>query len=325
MKKLISLLVSLALLAWIYHKIDVARIADVFRGSSPALLVLSLAMVIPLTLATSWRLCQLMPEGQPLGLWEATRLTLMASVLNMILPSKMGDVAKAGFMAEKGHLKGSLAFALVVFEKACDMASLLAWCGVGLAFYPHKDLLFWTMTAAVAGGFTLLALLIGSKSFASFFFSAVCRFAPQRIATKLAALEESWSEMHGYFWQSRGKLILVTSTSLGIWILHLLQIWLFTLALRASVPFMAGMAVSPLALLAGLLPLTFAGIGTRDAEQVYFFAPYMKNADAAALGVLCTMRYVLPAIGGLPFIGDSIGRFFRNSGRTGNTREAGGT
>jgi uncharacterized protein (TIRG00374 family) len=311
MKKIISLAVSLLLLGLIYYKIDVSNILRVFALSSPTLLGLSLAMVVPLAMATSWRLCQLMPGSQPLGFWEANRLTLMASVLNMVLPSKMGDVAKAAFMAERGHLRGSLAVSLVVFEKACDMASLLAWCAFGLALYPQKDGLFWIMTAAVAGGFLLLALLIGSASFASFFFQTAARFLPPGIAGKLHTLNQSWREMHGYFWESHSKLARVALTSLAIWFLHLLQIWLFTLALRTEVPFLTSIALSPLALLAGLLPLTFAGVGTRDAALVYFFAPYMNAATAAALGLLCTMRYLLPAAAGLPFIGGSINNLVR--------------
>lgn len=306
MKKILSLAISLSLLAVIYYKVDTGKILAVFTASSPMLLTLSLAMVVPLTMATSWRLCQLMPGGRRLGFGEANRLTLMASVLNMVLPSKMGDVAKSAFIAGRGHLKVSLALSLVVFEKACDMASLLAWCAFGLFLYPQKDLLFWIMTAAVAGGFSLLALLIGSKSFAALFFNTATRCVPAPLGRKLHALNESWREMHGYFWQSREKMALVAFSSIGIWFLHLLQIWLFTLALRVEVPFLASMALSPLALLAGLLPLTFAGIGTRDAALVFFFAPFMEPANAAALGVLCTMRYLLPALGGLPFIGGSL-------------------
>mgnify|MGYP005847060875 CR=1 FL=1 len=62
-----------------------------------------------------------------------------------------------------------------------------------------------------------------------------------------------------------------------------------------------------MALLAGLLPSAFAGIGTRDAALVLLFGPYMTAADAAALGVLCTLTYFLPALGGLPFIGGACG------------------
>src|SRR5688572_22145592 len=86
-----------------------------------------------------------------------------------------------------------------------------------------------------------------------------------------------------------------------IWLLHLLQIWLFIFALRAACPFLANLALSPLAILAGLAPLTFAGVGTRDFALVLLYAAYFDAPTAAALGLLCTARYVLPAIGGIPF------------------------
>ena len=108
--------------------------------------------------------------------------------------------------------------------------------------------------------------------------------------------------MHGFFWASKRQLAKVVFTSVFIWFLHLLQIWMFILALKAWTPFLSNLALSPLAILAGLLPLTFAGVGTRDAALVLFYAPFFDAPTAAALGVLCTGRYFLPALGGLPFV-----------------------
>ena len=51
------------------------------------------------------------------------------------------------------------------------------------------------------------------------------------------------------------------------------------------------------------MPLTFAGVGTRDAALIAFYKPYLNAPTAAALGLLCTSRYLLPALGGLPFLG----------------------
>ena len=45
-------------------------------------------------------------------------------------------------------------------------------------------------------------------------------------------------------------------------------------------------------------PLTLAGIGTRDAALILFYQPYLAAPVAAALGLLCTLRYVLPALAG---------------------------
>lgn len=302
MKRLISLVVSLGILCFVYWKIDFSKIAPVFSRCSIFWLVISLGMVVPLTMFTAWRLCQLMPKGTTLKFSEANRLILLASVLNLVLPSKMGDMAKAAFMADRGHLKGSLAFALVVFEKACDMTSLLAWCVFGLCLYPCKDAFFWAMTAGVAVGFLGLSLLLGSQSFANCVFLIFGRLLRGKMDGKVEALRGSWTAMHGYFWSNKANLARIAATSLIIWFLHLVQIWIFTIALRAAVPFLANLALSPLAILAGLLPFTFAGVGTRDAALLLLYKPYMGAPDAAALGILCTLRYVLPALGGLPFI-----------------------
>lgn len=302
MKRIVSLAVSLGILVAIYLQIDVPRLLAVFRECHGGWMAVSLAMVIPITMLTALRLQALMPPGSALGFGEANRLILAASVLNMVLPAKMGDIAKAAFMKDRGHLGGTLALSLVVFEKTCDMLSLLCFCAFGLFLYPAKDGFFWLMTAVIGASVVAGAALIGSTAFTSLFFGLARAGLPGKLKAKVAKLESSWREMHGYFWERRARLLLVAAMSLVLWFLHMLQIWLFILALRAWAPFVINLALSPLAILAGLLPLTFAGVGTRDAALILLYRPYFDAAAGAALGLLCTARYLLPAIGGLPFL-----------------------
>lgn len=306
MKRLISITISLIILVAIYTKIDFPGLIQVFKNCNGWWMAISLGMVVPLTLFTAWRLQQLMPTGSQLGLGEANRLILAASVLNMVLPSKMGDIAKAYFMKQRGHLDGTLSLSLVVFEKACDLLSLLLWCVFGLLLYPQKDALFWAMTVAVILGLVTGLFLLGSRKFAHLCFLVAKKVGPKKLRSKLEKLQMSWGEMHDYFWRDKNQLLKITGTSVLIWFLHLLQIWFFILALKAWTPFLANLALSPLAILAGLLPLTFAGIGTRDAALIMFYKPYFDAPTAAALGLLCTSRYLLPAIGGLPFLGQYL-------------------
>ncbi len=311
MKRFISIAVSVIILSAIYSKIDFPKLVQIFQNCDGWWMATSLGMVVPLTMLTAWRLQQLMPSvgvkgRSPLEFGEANRLILVASVLNMVLPSKMGDIAKAYFMRERGHLSGSLSLSLVVFEKACDMLSLLLWCAFGLILYPSKDWLFFLMTASVTFGLVTGLLLLWSRRFAQLFFVLVSAIAPKKLQSKLEKLRIAWGEMHAYFWQDKSQLLKITSTSVFIWFLHLLQIWFFILALKAWTPFLANLALAPLAILAGLLPLTFAGVGTRDAALIVFYQPYFNAPTAAALGLLCTSRYLLPAIGGLPFLGEYL-------------------
>lgn len=306
LKRFFSIVISVAILLYIYTQIDLDNLLQVFQNCDRLKLTISLAMVIPITLVTSWRLQQLVPQ-RSIGFLEANRLILGASVLNMILPSKMGDIAKSYFMAERSNISGSLALSISIFEKACDLLSLLLWCVFGLVLYPAKDGLFWTMTVGVLLGFITGLLLLSSQQFANWFFNFTIKFAPQSIGKKLQTMQISWREVHRYFWSDRRQLLLITSTSVFIWFLHLLQIWLFILALKAVVPFLISLALSPLSILAGLLPLTFAGIGTRDAAIIYFYQDYFSEATGAALGLLCTSRYFIPALIGLPFLGQMLG------------------
>ncbi|HEY0325144.1 MAG TPA: lysylphosphatidylglycerol synthase domain-containing protein, partial [Allosphingosinicella sp.] len=92
MKKAIGLLVSLALLAVIWWQVDVDAILAATAAANPWWLAAGLATVIPLTMVTAQRLRML--SRSPISLGAATRLILGASTLNLVLPSKMGDVAK---------------------------------------------------------------------------------------------------------------------------------------------------------------------------------------------------------------------------------------
>lgn len=306
LKRFISLIVSVVILFFIYSQIDLQNLILVFQNCDRTMLGISLSMVIPITLITGWRLKQLVPQAS-LGILEANRLILGASVLNMILPSKMGDIAKAYFMSEHSNLSLSLSIAISVFEKTCDLLSLLLWCVFGLILYPAKDSLFWMMTAGVMTGLSLGLLLLTSREFANLCFNLTVSFVPKSIKTKLQTMQAAWGEMHEYFWRDRRQLLLISSSSIFIWFLHLLQIWLFILALKAVTPFIISLALSPLSILAGLLPLTFAGIGTRDAAIIYFYQDFFNQTTGAALGLLCTSRYFIPALIGLPFLGQMMG------------------
>ena len=274
----------------------------VIRNCNGWLMTISLGMVVPLTLLTAIRLQQLMPHGARLGFGEANRLILVASVMNIILPMKMGDIAKAYFLKNQAHLDGSYSLSLVIFEKACDMISLLLWCAFGLILYPKKDLFFWVMTGSVILGLITCLLLFSSRKFTQICFALMVYLVPKRFRSKLEKLHSSWDEMHDFFWSDKIQLFKIAGTSVFIWFLHLLQIWFFILTLKAWTPFLTNLALAPLAILVVLLPLTFASIGTPDDALIFLYHPFFNAPTAAALGLLCTTRYLLPAIFGLPLL-----------------------
>lgn len=302
MRRLIPVLVSTAILTAIYATIDVSQLLAALAQCNRLGLVLALAMVVPLTLLTAWRLAQLTPALGTLALGEATRLTLAAGVLNMVLPSKMGDLVKAYFMRQQCGVSGGRALTLVVFEKTLDTLALLAWCVLGLSMIRDHGAFVSYMLFPVGVGLLMGALIVGSPRTTTWVFALAARVVRGPSRALIHRLDAAWIEMHDYLRRDRRKLLLLSIVSLLLWFLHLLQIWLFILALNAWTPIMANLALAPLAILAGLVPLTFAGVGTRDAALIVLYQPYLSTSTAAALGLLCTLRYALPALAGLPFL-----------------------
>jgi hypothetical protein len=98
----------------------------------------------------------------------------------------------------------------------------------------------------------------------------------------------------------RSRLVLVGG-SIVLWTFHLAQLHLFVLSCRVDVPWTLSLERIPLALIAGLLPAAFCGIGTRDAALVFLYADVAPTATMAAVGALTALRYFIPGAAGIPF------------------------
>ena len=320
MRKLIGLAVSAAILVLLYAFIDVRGILAAARATDGAWLAAGLLFVVPLTLLTAWRFT-LLVSGTRLGFLEANRLILAASTLNLFLPSKLGDLAKGHVLSRRHQMKPSLSFAIVVLEKALDMMSLLVWGMFGIAVVGLDQPPLLLLLLPVGGGALAIALLISPWRLLPFILDRLGHLLPAKLRGGLQAFATSWQEMSEWFWQRRVRALGVVGLSLMIWGAHLFQFWLFCRALGGEVPMLENAAFATLSILVGLLPFTFAGVGTRDAAIVYFYAPYLSAQQAALLGILATLRYVIPAIAGAPFIADFAGLTDRQPKPLGGVQE----
>lgn len=300
MKRLLGLAVSLAILAMLWWRVDLNAILAAARAADTGWLTVGLAMVVPITLVTALRF--VMVARGAVGIGTASRLILSASTLNLVLPSKMGDIAKAWVLTGRHAMPGERALALVVLEKMLDMASLLAWGTLALLWIAGGALGWWLAAVAVGGLLTLLLVLLSPVAVPLLGWAAAR--LPGRIGRRAAGFAAQWGEGVGWLWATPARAARLAFVSLALWALHLAQFWLFARALGPAIPAADSMAFATLSILAGLLPLTMAGMGTRDAAIVAFYGPSLGAGAAAVLGVLATSRYLIPALAGLPFLRD---------------------
>ncbi len=301
-KRIISLVVSAAILALLWRSVDPAAILAAAQQTAPGWFWGAVALTLPLTLATAWRFAAL--SSGSVGGGEALRLILAASTLNMVLPSKMGDLAKAWILRRDGTMSGGRALALVVLEKLLDLWALVAVGAVALAVtrpgLPGGEASLAVALLALWGaGVGLLLPMLAGRRVLMPLLAVTRRFAG--LHGKITGLVAEWDGLIRWFWASPARALVMLAGSLALWAGHMVQIWLFASAI-GDVPLGLTMAFAVIAILAGLLPFTFAGVGTRDAALVMLFAPYLGAGGAALLGLCATLRYLIPALAGLPFV-----------------------
>jgi len=296
----LSVAISAVLLVALYSRIDLRAVAEVLRSSNPGWVVVSVGMIVPLIVLIAIRFRMTAPMGSLDSFGEALRLTLVANALNLFLPSKLGDLVKSFFVAKRSRTTGSVAVAVIVYERLSDLFGLISFCLVGWlisgSMVTSVPSLTWLALAAVLA---IIIMLISSVRAADLLIGCIKRLLPSRKLKTVRDLAEGWPSLHRAL---RGRRWRIALLSLFLWFLHLTQIWLFTLAISAPVPLTVCFSLTALALLIGQIPFTFGGIGARDIALVTLLSGYIGAEAAAAVAILAMSRALLPPLAALLII-----------------------
>lgn len=300
---MIGICISLGILAVIFLKIDINEFIHNFKNINLLYFAISLLFFVPQTYVSAKR-WQLILEPQcVISLWKSTTLILASSTLNVILPSKVGDFAKALFLKRSDGLELSKGFSLTFIEKILDVAGLCAVLLLGTIFIPNGNSI---VRLSIVFSFCIIGAAI-------FMFSYdMRRLKLDRLASKIGvekrftAFLNEWQDSVRTLKRDKRELITIISLSIFLWFLHIGQIYLFFLSLNSAVSPMVVLTYVPLSIFVGLIPISFGGIGTRDAALIYLFSPYESSSVMAGIGILCSFRYFVPALFGLPFL-DRLG------------------
>ena len=296
--KLISAAISLTILWFLYRKLDFGAILEVLSTSSPLWLLISVGMIIPITLANALRFRWASTRDGSLPYFDALAMTVISIGMNLFLPAKLGDLTKSHFIYETQKVPVGVAVSVIVFERLCDAFAVSSWCLLAwLSGFGGEKLDAFLLPAA--GLWCISAAFLFSGNLVSRGLTKLLSFRLFKGREKIQSLARGWPDLLLKL-GSRSKWIVLFS--MGLWLLHLTQIWLFTVAVGASVPFAAGLALSPVVLLCSLVPFTLGGIGPRDAAVIYLFAAYMAPEPAAAVGLLMISRSLLPSLAAIPFV-----------------------
>ncbi|MCX7624819.1 MAG: flippase-like domain-containing protein [Candidatus Sumerlaeaceae bacterium] len=310
MKRFISFCISGGLLALLFYKVDRVQLLGYLRSTHFGWFALALFMFVPQIWLIAWRWRRLVSLFTHVSWREAVQQILASNTMNLILPSKLGDLSKGVFLHRMGRLDLSRAMNIVIFEKMLDVGTLagVMLIGVCLLLMRGTESQMLRHVAVLGGAMGLLAVaavallyfvrLEDLPPFAKFMAWLAAR-------PKLVKVERFFRAAHEtiVLLQSRGaRRGVICSLSVAIWFAHLIQIYFFFLSLGARpLPPFQFVTMVPLAIFIGLLPLTIAGFGTRDGALIALF-PQFDSSLMLGVALYVNLRYILPAIAGMLFL-----------------------
>ncbi|GLI35899.1 lysylphosphatidylglycerol synthase transmembrane domain-containing protein [Desulforhabdus amnigena] len=297
----LCVVVSAALIVHLIWRIDMKRATVILNQASYGWLVAALLVTCCNPLFTVWRWMGVLraQKGIQLGFSTALRANLMANVLNSLLPSKAGDAAKAIYLRKHGGLVRGMG--TVILERSVDFMVL----GIlGITGY---------LTSGVTYGLITGLVLLGGISC---IFLTVFLVPLHRLPLPAGILEkvETIPQVYKSWIKSPGAILQTVLASLCCWSMGGLIVCCLVSALNTGVTWGYVYGIFPTAILAGLVPLTVGGVGTRDSAFVFFLVGRMPLEEATLVGLGYTLfAYWLLSLISLPAVFWELVSYFRRN------------
>jgi len=267
--------------------VGVNAIVDEFKRTNPVYIFYSFLLSLIFAMLSGLKLKMLSQMmGYRINWIRCQKITFATYPLNVILPSKSGDLAKSWSL--RGIMPVSQGVGIVILDRLIDLIILCLLSFAGSALINDIKLLILSLSALLTG-ITSMFILYKAKGFNSNnrFFRHI-----KDIGYATRCLLYNWK----YF-------IAIFAISILIWMGSAFQIFLLYSAVGKHIPFTFSIAVSPIAILIRILPITVAGMGTRDLSLVYLFSAYSTDSASISVGLLFSfLRYWILALIGIPFL-----------------------
>ncbi|UCD13782.1 MAG: flippase-like domain-containing protein, partial [Thermoplasmatales archaeon] len=216
----------------------------------------------------AWQLIQ-KEQKIKLGFLQSLKIFLIGYFYASITPGYIGQLMRVPYMKEKtGEPYGKL-FVNSILETVIHTLSLYGMMVVGaLLIVGTTPELFTITTAWIVILAVVLFYFIKKERGENLFFILIKYLVPKK-------LKYNFNKFVGTFYADFPKIRkLIAPLIIGLftWIIIFSQEYIFVLALGVDIPYLYFLLLFPIANTAGFIPITFAGLGTREATAIFLFS-----------------------------------------------------
>ncbi len=294
----LSVFLTLLIFLILFSQINRSQFLESLKNISiPLFIAAQLFLVVPfLLMAYRWKV--MIKDYKDITLFEGARVFFLSQSFNVVTPSRIGDFGKAFFLRDKRfNLKVGAGAALL--EKLLDFFALIVFSVAGIIII-KTDMGSPVLLAAMLTAIVLALIILFTVNFTKGPVSRLIRFM-----VPFRRLREIIFEMLSYFEtlkKNRMRVLWVIILTLITWFMNFLQGYFLFWVIGYKISFFVAMGLMPLGVLAGMIPITVGGLGTRESAFVILFSAYAPAPVMLLFGLLFSLRYFLAAAAGLIWI-----------------------
>ena len=280
----IQLLISIGFVYGLLHQTDLARVGEHVAQASLPLLALSLLTKLGGFGLMAVRLQRFSTASGGLTFGQSFRAQSVAFVGNNVLPLRLGEALKVGFMARHGLSSITACVGIAAVERILD--------SVFLVLFITAALMLFSDVIPTSGALYLFSAIALTGFIVLFLTARVPALFERLVGQTTGFLGESASNMlrhhAGQFARGVGALasprlfITLVALTAGYWLFSALSVYVWILACGIEVPWHASVVVLVFVCLSTVLPSAPGFIGTYHYFAALALGLFGVSADAAA-------------------------------------------
>lgn len=263
-------LIGIAIFIYLIYALDVEQIIDAILSIHPIFILFSLSLTIPRVIIRNyaWQLIQ-KEQRIRISFLQSLKVFLIGYFYGSITPAYVGQLMRVPYMKEKTKEPYGKLFVNTVIENVIHTLSLygMMFFGTLLVIGTIPELFTLTIIWIIILALILLYFIKRERG-EKLFFTLIKYLIPKKLKHHFNQFVNTF---YTDFPQIK-KLIAPFILGLFTWIIIFSQEYIIVLALGLDIPYLYFLLIFPIANFAGFIPITFAGIGTRELTSIFLFS-----------------------------------------------------
>ena len=263
-------LIGIAIFVYIVYNLDIEKIIFVFLSINPIFIIFSLTLTIPRLIIrnTAWQIIQ-KEQKITISFFQSLKIFLIGYFYGSITPGYIGQLMRVPYMKEKTGAPYGKLFVNSLIETIIHTLSLYGMMLIGalLVMGVIPELLYisgiWVVLLAI-----ILFYFVKRERGEKLFHLFIKYLIPKKLKNNLYRFVDAF---YTDFPEIK-KLILPLFLGIFTWIIIFSQEYIIILALGVDIPYLYFLLLFPIANVVGFIPITFAGLGTRELTAIFLFS-----------------------------------------------------